>query len=486
MSDTTRFMLLNLPNPPGLNIYRGYAGGFGTLGGTAGPTLLPIYLLYTLSAAITSGCEYRVLDAQALGYDTHKVIETVKINDPDILISWLSLPSLSNDIQVLNQIKKEMPGIRIIAFGAICNVMPEEILSKSSIDFIIKGRYPFYTIMMSLINMLKQNPLDQNTFNKLGAICLKEGRLFQDTQQLYNEDLDQLSFDAYGQLPVRKYISEVPDARGSMIKYIPLLSSVGCPYSCIYCPYPIGYGRTVLQKSIKRIVDEIDFLKTKFGISGFMFRDQVFSHDKERVIRLCDEIIGRKLDINWFVEGRVDEVSETLLRKMKEAGCIRILYGVETGAAEHLKKVGKPGMQIETIKKAFMAAKEYDIGTTAFMILGLPGENKDTLRNSLDLLREIKPDHANINVATPYPGTRLYEISKEQGWISTFDWSKYTSYNAILNTSRLNVAQVDASAKSLRRGFRNFKLRSDANYRKFYAKKLPEEIIKRIKLSISS
>jgi len=475
-------MFLNLPNPPGYSVNRGYAGGFGTLVHGSDETLLPIYLLYAASAALKAGCDYRVLDAQALRYNSLQVVEAVKTNHPDILISWISLPSMRNDIGILTHIKNAIPSILIVALGAVCNVLPEEILISNSIDLIVKGKYPYYKLILNLIDTFKQKPFGLNAFDKIGAMYRQNGHLVQKLENIYDEDLNNLSLEAYYQLPVKRYLSKVTDARGKIITYIPLLTSIGCPNLCMYCPYPIGYGRMVLYKSIGKIIEEMEFLKINFNIRGFLFRDQLFTHDQERVKGLCNSIINRNLNIKWFVEARVDEVSRELLHQMKEAGCFRIHYGVETGTPEMLEKEGKPGVQIQTVKNAFMATKECGIAAAAFMIIGLPGENEATIRNSLNLMHEIRPQNAIFNIATPYPGTRLYKIAKERGWISTYDWSRYTSFNALISTEELNIAQIAKSTQKITRDFRNFKLLTDPVFRKIYIMALIRSMYYRFKI----
>lgn len=347
----------------------------------------------------------------------------------------------------------------------------------------VKGWYPYYNLISNLVDIFKRNPLSRDTFDKIGgAAYVKEGKMVQSLIEPCDEDLDQLSFDVYYELPLDEYLGNILDARSSTLKCIPIVASVGCPYSCIYCPYPIGYGRKVINKSITRILDEITFLKTNFGISGFLFRDQLFTHNKKRVLGLCDEMVKRHLNINWYVEARVDQVSEELLSKMKEAGCFRIHYGAETGSPQMLRKIGKPGVEMEVVRKAFRITKELGLAATAHMILGLPGENQETLKDSFDLLRDLKPDGVNLNIATPYPGTKLFEIASSEGWISSCDWSKYTSYNAIMSTGELSAAQVSKAAKKMRNKFRNFKLLKDSNYRKLYVRHSLRALIKRFRI----
>jgi anaerobic magnesium-protoporphyrin IX monomethyl ester cyclase len=113
-------------------------------------------------------------------------------------------------------------------------------------------------------------------------------------------------------------------------------------------------------------------------------------------------------------------------------------------------------------------------------MLGLPGENGETLKSSLDLLCQLNPDVASLNVTTPYPGTKLFRIADEKGWLSTRDWSRYTSFDAIMRTDELTTAQLSEAKKVMRRKFRNFKLRHDSEYRRLYLKALPKVIFDRL------
>jgi radical SAM superfamily enzyme YgiQ (UPF0313 family) len=470
-------MLLNLPNPPGKNVYREYAGGFGTLGSLFNEVLLPSYLVYGASALDKSGCPYEVLDAQAKGYDSVEVVNAVKVVKPDILITWVSLPSLYDDLGLLNNIKEAVPETLIITLGTVCNVIPEEILKSGSVDLLIKGNYLHYNLILNVTRIFMNNPINQNTFDLIGgAIYRQESKVVHSTLEAPGETLDELSPQIYNLLPLKEYIEDVRDFNGKTIKCIPIVTSVGCPHGCSYCPYPLAYGKKIVHKSIDNILDEIEFLKMNFGINGFLFRDQVFTYDKERVAKLCDEIVKRDLDIKWFVEARTDQVTVELLSKMKSAGCFRIHYGVETGAPEILIKIGKPGLRVETVKQTFQITKKLEIFAMAHIILGLPGENKDTLKNTLSLIYELNPDQINLNIFTPYPGTKLFKMAVENKWIKTYDWSKYTSHDAVIHTNDLAIEDLTKARTEIKCKFRNFKLLNDNNYRMDYIKMLPSKI----------
>jgi radical SAM superfamily enzyme YgiQ (UPF0313 family) len=444
-------------------------------------TALPIHLLYAASAAKRLGCVCDVVDGQALRLNASRVADAVKHSNPDLVISWVSLPSIREDLALLSEIKRTITGATVIALGAVCNVMPEEVLLKSGVDLAVCGWYPHHNLVSDAIQVLSSNPRGQDAFDKIGgAAYIRDGRVVKSPVAPCDEDLDHLSLDVYQQLPVRKYLGKVPDIRGSTIDCLSVITGAGCPYACMYCPYPVGYGRKVIHKSIPLIINELEFLKTDFGVTGFLFEDELFTHDVKRVEELCDEITRRDLNVKWYAQARVDEVSDGLLAKMKRAGCFRIHYGVETGSPEMLRKTGKPGLDTDRVKKVFEMTRRLGLATTAHMMLGLPGENRVTLKSTLDLLCQINPDHANLNLTTPYPGTRLFRLAEERGWISTRDWSRYTSYDAVMKTDELTAAQLSEAREAMRTRFRRFKLRHDSGYRKRSLVALPKAILGRL------
>ncbi|WP_167879518.1 radical SAM protein [Methanococcoides sp. NM1] len=471
-----KYMLINLPNPPGKNVYREYAGGYGTVGTLTSETILPTYLMYGASAAKRAGCLFEILDAQGMKYESHQVVDSVERYKPDILITWISLPTLYDDLAIVQSIKKAVPDILVISLGAMSNMLPEEVLGDS-VDLAVKGRYLHYNLILNIIHKFEESKNIIETFEHIGgAVYLEDGKVTHSSIDPPDEELDDLSFDIYNMLPVHAYIGDFFDIEGNNIRCIPLVTGTGCPFGCMYCPYPFTYGKKVNHKSIDKILAEMEFLKANFDINGFDLRDQVFTLNKERVIKLCDEIIKRKLDVKWLIETRVDQVDHELLSKMKDAGCFRIHYGVETGTPEMLIEVGKPGVDIKKIKDAFKMTKDLGIYTMAHVILGLPGENKETLDNTIALLYDLEPNLVNLNIATPYPGTKLFKLASEKNWIKTYNWPEYTSYNAIMRTEDLDVDDLIKARKKIRSKFRTHQLLNDSSFRKHYLKRLPQKL----------
>ena len=221
----------------------------------------------------------------------------------------------------------------------------------------------------------------------------------------------------------------------------------------MYCPYPVGFGRKPVYKNPKSVVDEIEYLNRAKGIEGFLFRNQSFTTNLEWAEEVCHQIMKRKLDISWFCEARADETSEHILSIMKKSGCKRIHYGVETGDPT-LIKTAKPGLKLETVRRAFNLARRLGIWRHAQIILGLPGENRQSLLNTIFFVLSLEPDSITVNFATPYPGTELYRLGEKNGWIITHNWSRYSSFHIVMRTDQIDTDELCKAAEKIDKSFK--------------------------------
>jgi radical SAM superfamily enzyme YgiQ (UPF0313 family) len=192
------------------------------------------------------------------------------------------------------------------------------------------------------------------------------------------------------------------------------------------------------------VVDEIERLYNERGVRAILFRDQVFTMDWEKTGRLCDEILRRGLRIQWVVETRLDRVNVALLQKMKDAGCVRIHYGLESGDPKLFRRVGKDGAEgrMEQLIENFLATERIGIHPHMFVLIGLLGESWQTVGRTIETVRRIKPLTLQVAIVTPYPGTALYEEAKAKGLIATGDFSKYTGFQAVMRTEDLSAEDL--------------------------------------------
>jgi radical SAM superfamily enzyme YgiQ (UPF0313 family) len=258
----------------------------------------------------------------------------------------------------------------------------------------------------------------------------KDGRIIVTPPAKKVTDLDTLPMPARHLLPMKRYAEKCLFA-GTIV------SSRGCPYRCIFCSNSEFWGHKLRLNSIERVLQEIEYLVEKHNIKEINFGDDIFTYSRSRVIKLC-EMIERKFNIQWGCSTRVDYIDADLLTKMRKAGCSTIYFGVESASQVILDKC-KKHQTVEMCREAIKLAKKIGMDVSASFILGLPGENNETLRKDLDFILEAMPNRIVVNLLTPYPGTSIHKHPQEFGIrIVDEDWQYYTLFTPPVETGDLS------------------------------------------------
>jgi len=226
-------------------------------------------------------------------------------------------------------------------------------------------------------------------------------------------DLDKIAFPARDLFPNDRYIGYWKKKSGNATTTV--FTTRGCPFSCEFCSNAV-FGISYRERSPENVVDEVE-QALSFGYDRIHFADDVFTLNRERVLRICDEIRRRGLHFKWECLGRVDSIDEEISIAMKDAGCDRIYFGIESGNDSVLKLMKKK-ITLDRARKAVYAAHEADLQTGAFFILCYPGETDDTVLETLRFAASLPLDYLSFTMPYPLPGTALYErvkgrISKE-------------------------------------------------------------------------
>jgi len=226
------------------------------------------------------------------------------------------------------------------------------------------------------------------------------------------------------------------------------------------------HGRRFRMRSPKNVVDELEYLHKTFEVENFTFCDDAFTVDQPRIEELCREIISRGLKIKWNCGTRVDMITKELLMKMKEAGCISVWFGVESGTQEVLDSM-KKGISTEQTIQTLGWVRELELKPVPNVVLGFPGETKKSAWKTIKFVEKLSPDDVGFyNVATPFPGTPLYDQVKEKGWLRVTDFDKYDTTTPIYETPWLSMKDLGKLRES---AFHHFYLRPGYffhNYRK--------------------
>jgi anaerobic magnesium-protoporphyrin IX monomethyl ester cyclase len=440
---TMKILMLQPPSPPHMNVKRDYAGGMGvadpsdrlTFGHDAGYVTLPyMSLLYTTGVMERAGHEVRFLDAQADNLDIERVLRHVREFQPDIVVGVLNLPSLYGDLEVLKAVRAGLPGLRTVAIGSVAMPLFDFVAASGAADAIVRGDAE--VVLPEMAEALVRGGRED--------LFERKGNVLTNRRVMHVENLNALPPMPYHLVPVEKYRYH---GFGENVRYAALFASRGCSYACYYCPYPMGFGGSIVHRDPIQVVEEIEQLYRAHNVRAILFRDQVFTMDWEKTTRLCDEIIRRGLKIQWVVETRLDRVNEPLLSKMKEAGCVRIHFGLESGDPQLFSSVGKDaaGGSMEQLIANFLITEKVGIHPHMFVLIGLLGETWGTIRRTIETIKRIKPLTLQVSIVTPYPGTKLYDVAREKGLIESSDWSQYTGFKAVMHSEALSSADLGAA-----------------------------------------
>jgi anaerobic magnesium-protoporphyrin IX monomethyl ester cyclase len=225
----------------------------------------------------------------------------------------------------------------------------------------------------------------------------------------FTQDLDNLPFPARELLPNQSYIQYGRQKYGYAITTV--MSTRGCPYRCEFCSNVV-FGGSYRERSPHNVIDEIE-AALGFGYDRISFADDVFTMKRSRVVEICQEILRRGLRFEWECLGRADAMDYPTAMAMREAGCRRIFFGIESGDERILELMGKH-ITLEQARQAVEAAHRAGLEVGAFFILFYPGDTDETVLNTLRFATRLPLDYLGLSMPYPLPGTALYERIKQQ------------------------------------------------------------------------
>ncbi len=319
-------------------------------------------------------------------------------------------------VELCKTIKKKRKA-KIVLGGAHPSAMPKESLEQSDADFVIISEGE--ETLMALCRHLE----GKGKIEKIDGIAFRKGkRIMVNPKTKFITDLDSLPFPARDLLPLEKYW-KTREAHGPVReKWTPIISSRGCPYNCTFCTSPL-WNFCWRSRSPKNVVDEIEYCVKELGITEFHFEDENMTLDKKRLLEICDEIIRRNLKIKWQTPNgiRASVTDREMLEAMKKSGCTHITVAPESGSKRVLEKIINKKQNPEDVIRVVRDASEIGLKTAAFFIMGLPGEEKEDIEETIALMKELAKaglDEIDVGLFIPLPGSVLYEKLKKEGKIS--------------------------------------------------------------------
>jgi len=391
---------------------------------------IPLGIGYLAAVLEKNQYEVDVIDCQALKLTHEELRSEISKRQPDIVGITSTTLTYKSALHIAEIAKEVHPNCLTVLGGCHATFWDDKALQECPyLDIVVRKEGE--DTLLELVRSLGAGRVFDNVF---GTTCRKDAEIIRNPDRPYIENLDSLPFPAHYLLPIKHYRKY-----GKVV--FPLSTSRGCTFFCNFCSAVRMFGRRYRMRSPKSVADELEFVHKKYGTDQFTFYDDTFTVDRARVEKLCKEIQNRRLKIKWDCETRVDLVTRDLLSTMRKAGCIAVWFGVESGSQQVLEAMKKK-LSLDQTRKAFKWADEAGMMTIASVILGFPGETSETAWETVKFVGELNPSDVGYYIATPYPGTPMYDYVRQMGWLKTDDFDKYDTATPIFETPTLGMREL--------------------------------------------
>lgn len=373
----------------------------------------PLGIAALSAMAQTVGLAPTIIDGQFT--DHEKKLENFLEGDKALIVGISStLLQLSQTMEIAHQIKSKNEDTIVMVGGAAASCMsPKDFFDYSGdvIDAIAigEGDYTWLEIIQKVLGSCITKTTD--LLEGIQGTAFKAGdEIIINSPRPRIAQLDDLPMPDLAGIRAQEYIDLWKKNGG--FGSISIFPSRGCPFPCVFCDKSV-FGKKFIHHSPERIVDEKQRIIESFNdVDEIFLFDDNLSVDKRVMMELCNELEKRHLDIEWSTQARVDTVDEEMLKRMYEAGCRHIYFGVETASEKLIEFLGK-GFSIEQAEEAIYLSHKVGIDPGAFFIVGVPGETQQDIEATAQFIKKTRLGHVGLSVLTPFPGTQLYENTSQ-------------------------------------------------------------------------
>jgi hopanoid biosynthesis associated radical SAM protein HpnJ len=365
--------------------------------------------------------------------------------DYELAVLHTSSPSFTGDVKVAEALKRENPALKLGFVGAKVAVQPEEsLLASEAIDFVAREEYDF-----TIKDIAEGKPLAE-----IDGISFRDadGRVVHTPDRAILEDMDRLPYVT----PVYQRDLDVNHYYNGYLKhpYLSLYTGRGCRSRCTFCLWPqtVG-GHRYRTRSVENVLTEMAAVREMFPtVKEVFFDDDTLTDDRRRV-----EEIARgmgKLGLAWCCNAKANVPYDTL-KIMKDNGLRLLLVGYESGNQQILINI-KKGIRVERARQFTKDCRDLGITIHGTFIVGLPGETRETIQETIKFAKEMNPKSLQVSIAAPYPGTALYQQAKDNGWLPEDDSTLIDEHGvqtAMLSYPNLNRTEIYESVETFYKQF---------------------------------
>ncbi|MBR2590330.1 MAG: B12-binding domain-containing radical SAM protein [Clostridia bacterium] len=361
----------------------------------------PLGLLAIGSYLKSIGHEVKLLDRCVETVNFKKYLASFR---PEVVGFSIMSPRGIKDAVKLSKIAKQH-GCYVTWGGAVPTIQPEMVLKETCIDSVIisEGEYTFRELLETLESGSTQ-------FENIKGLAYRESGVFRRNADRPFADLSQFPMTDYSLIHVEKYLIPYLGCERLMYMY----SGKGCPCSCTFCTNTSFHKSCSRKRPNAYVIAEIKYLIENYGLDGVYFSDELWCADKKEMFDFCRRVKEENLKFSWFIMSRVDQFSKEEYELMFECGCRGVMFGIETGSREMMKKIHK-NINYDRIIPSFAALKHIGITNIASFIIGYPDETVEQLKDTVNLIQHLDAHLTPVFHLTPLPGTAIYDEVVGQG-----------------------------------------------------------------------
>lgn len=387
----------------------------------------PLGLAYMAATLMEHGHSVRIVDCVAAGYDQDSewglsrlhyglpwehLKGTIREFAPNLIgISCLFTTARNVVVEMGSRCKRTFPDLPVVVGGSDPTVNPDAYLCAHAADYVVRGEGEL--ALLGLVEFLAGT----RERSQLRGVSYLSGHSVVESPLGSRPSVESLPPPARHLLPMDTYfrIGRLHGETGRSRRATTLVTSRGCPFDCVFCSIHPLWGYRFRSRSPELVVTEMQCLRDEYGVEHFVFEDDNLNLDPSRTLTLFEMIRKRLPDISWSAPNgmSIAPLNERILQLFKQTGCTRLSLAVESGCQDTLDRIiGKP-LKLESVRSVVDSCNRIGLRTTAFFVIGLPGESTEAIDESLDFAVSLPVGSLSVMAATPYPGTRLERICKE-------------------------------------------------------------------------
>lgn len=439
---------------------------------------LPLGLLYIAAVLDRAGYQVEILDtllgnfpprgqgeAIQYGMPWEKIRTEVMQRKPDLVgIGNPYTVQLQNAVHTAHLVKEVNSKIPVIVGGPHVTIQAEEFLEMTPwVNIVVRGEGEY-----TMLELCQHWEANESLDSIQGITYRKGGKVRTNPRRSLITNLDDLPYPAYHLVDMERYLNpgRIRYRETCFKREVPLITSRGCPFNCVFCSVHLHMGRKWRAHSAPYVINHIKHLTTKYKVEHIHFEDDNLTLNLSRFDEIIDGVLAQKLKFLWDTPNgvRAEGLTMKRLQEMKEAGCVHLWIGVESGDQGVLDNIIGKRLSLQDVVLAAQRCKQVGVRLSAFYVIGFPGETKDNMERTVEFALRMRRQYGvsmDLFVATPSIGTRLYEICRSEGYLTCEPTPEAIVENrqygkSLITTPEFTPEEVGAVAREAFRRYARF------------------------------